>query len=88
MAAKKPAVTTQLKTANARIAELEKQIKDGAWQVPHYKKQADEANAELENVHAIFDAMPGCIARKKDGEYSSQNIAAATRLASWLASRQ
>lgn len=87
MAIKKPSLATQLKNANAKIAELEKKIKDGEWQVPHYKRSAEEATSELEQIHAFFDVLPGAIPRKIPTEYSSVNNAAMTRLASWLATR-
>lgn len=86
MATKKPAVTTQLKTANARIAELEKELSSAKSNKDYYERDARKANEELNGLHALLDAMPGALPKEKKEGYGSHS--AMTRLASWLASRQ
>lgn len=97
MATKKPAITTQLKNANARIAELEKELEAAKKDAATQKASSDswylknnETEAELNQLHSLLDALPGCLPRKSQTEESWRNVehAAMTRLASWLAVRQ
>ena len=96
MATKKPAVTTLLKQAKARIEELERELATSVKQTANeksmkemYSKQKDEAVEELDQLHGLLDALPGCLPRKSDAENSweRKDYAAMTRLASWLAVR-
>lgn len=85
MAAKKPAVSTQLKQANARIEELEKKLADAQRAQEYASKRAADADAELDQMHALLDALPNALPKRDDGTY--RNHTAMTRLASWLAAR-
>lgn len=96
MATKKPAITTQLKNANARVAELEKELEAAKKDAANQKASSDswyrknnETQAELDQLHSLLDALPGCLPRKQQGEESWRAIehAAMTRFASWLAVR-
>ena len=96
MAIKKPAITTQLKNANARVVELEKELEAAKKDATNQKASSDswcrqhnETKAELEQLHSLLDALPGCLPRKVQAEESwrSTEHAAMTRLASWLAVR-
>lgn len=87
MATRKPAISTQLKQAQARIAELEKSLateKQYKEWASNGQKKSDE---ELDQVHSFFDALPGALPRKSDGEYGSKPNSAMTRLAAWLATK-
>lgn len=83
--AKAPALSTQLKTANAKIAELEKKLAESE----KYKKWAEEsrdaAKRETEDVHTFLDALPGAIERKSQDTYHERSPM--TRLAAWFAGR-
>ncbi|EKS9914889.1 hypothetical protein [Burkholderia multivorans] len=83
MAQRKPAVSTLLKNAQARIAELEKKAENDAKSMKYHEKRADEAQAELQQLHAFFDALPGTIPEQDKETYKRNN--AMTRLAAWLA---
>lgn len=96
MTTKKPAVATQLKTANARIKELETQVEKLTKEAASNKSTSDtwyrqhnEKEAELEQLHSLLDALPNCLPRKSQGEESwrTKEHVAMTRLASWLAVR-
>ncbi|MET3631617.1 hypothetical protein [Burkholderia sp. 572] len=83
MAQRKPAVTTLLKNAQARIAELEKKVEIDTKTIKYHEKRAEEAQAELQQLHAFFDALPGTIPEQDKESYKRNN--AMTRLAAWLA---
>ena len=89
MMAKIPALSTQIKTATARIAELEKQLAYAKQVSEMYSKQASDAKGEIEQVHQVLDAVPNPIARESDGENSWERVkrSAVTRLAAWLSVR-
>ena len=85
MAAKKPAVSTQLKQAQARIAELEKKIESSERSQKYAQDARADSERELNQVHAFFDALPGALPRKSEQTYTDHS--AMTRLAAWLASK-
>lgn len=84
MAARKPALSTQLKAANARIVELEKKLSDTERSVKYNSDRASAADAEVNQVHAFLDAVPGSIPKEGEG-YTKHS--AMTRLAAWLATK-
>ncbi|MDR5879049.1 hypothetical protein [Caballeronia sp. LZ032] len=84
MASRKPAASTQLKEAQAKIAELESRIKTSEMYKGWAESSNKESRAELDDTHAILDVMPGALPRK-DGEGNSRS--AHVRLASYLASK-
>lgn len=81
--AKAPALSTQLKTANAKIVELEKKLADES----KYRKWADEGKAsadrQVEELHTFLDALPAAIERKTPDTYHERSPL--TRLAAWFA---
>jgi hypothetical protein len=87
--AKTPALSTQLKTANLKIAELEKQLMSARQTSEYNAKQSKDASEMLEQVHQVLDAVPGSIARESEGENSWDRVkrSPVTRLAAWLAIR-
>jgi predicted nucleic acid-binding Zn-ribbon protein len=87
--AKAPALSTQLKTASARIVELEKQLTAAKSSAEYQSKNANEATAMLEQVHQVLDAVPQPIPRESEGENSWDRVkrSPVTRLAAWLAIR-
>lgn len=87
MATRKIAVSTQLKNAQARIAELEKSVATEKQYRGWAEEAKKEPTAELEQVHAFFDALPGALPRKTGDGYDATKYTAMTRLAAWLATK-
>jgi len=87
--AKTPALSTQLKAANARIAELDKQLASAKSTSEYHVKEANESKQMLEQVHQVLDAVPQSIPRESEGENSWDRVkrSPVTRLAAWLAIR-
>ncbi|HDR9199636.1 TPA: hypothetical protein QDB48_000922 [Burkholderia vietnamiensis] len=83
MAQRKPAVSTLLKNAQARIAELEKQLESEKNQAKWAREGRESAQSEVNQIHAFLDALPGAIAKKNQETYVEHS--AMTRLAAWLA---
>lgn len=89
---KTPAVSTQLKAAQAEIAELKKKLESAE----RYQKSAEERVrdhlAEINAVHVLLDAMPNPPPRVAEqttawGGKSESPVAAATRVSVLLATR-
>ena len=87
MASKKPAISTQLKTAQARITELEKELAAAKSNSDYHGKQRAEAESELRDVHNFLDAVPGAVPKKSETDVYGPERSAMTRLAAWLATR-
>lgn len=96
MATKKPAASTLLKAANAEIAKLQEKLaaaeahaKTESQRKDVYYAAKEKAEAEIEQVHALLDALPGSGPRKTEGENSwdTKSLATMTRLAAYLANR-
>lgn len=87
--AKQPALSTQLKAANDKIAELEKQLKLSNDTRDSWYKQMNEAKDMIEQVHQVLDAVPNSIPRKDNDAESYHRVerTPVTRLAAWLAVR-
>ena len=87
--AKSPALSTQLKSAQTRIAELEKKLADESSRTQSARILADDRGKEIEQVHQVLDAVPNSIPRKSDSEESWNRVerTSITRLAAWLAIR-
>lgn len=87
--ARELALTTQLKNANAKIAELEKSLaSEKASKDMYYKNERDAAGI-IEQLHQFLDAVPNSVPRESDGENSWSRVKRdpVTRLAAWLAIR-
>ena len=95
MQKKKPAVSTQLKTALAQIeamkadlAALTKDRDDQKKTKESYYSSRSELEKEIEQVHILLDILPGAAPRK--GETTGWNTPTynlMTRLAAYLANR-
>lgn len=87
--AKQLAVSTQLKNALARIAQLEKELKSETERKEVYYKASRESDAVIEQIHQVLDAVPGSIPRESEGENSWDRVkrSPVTRMAAWLSSR-
>ena len=83
MASRQKAASTLLKEAQARIAELEKKLADKESSLKYANDGKAAAQAELESVHDILDALPQAPTKKVEDEYRTR--AAATRLAAYFA---
>lgn len=83
--ARQTAVSTQLKQAQARIAELSKELESSKQSWKWATDSRDEAQRELEQTHAIIDVLSGALPREKK-DYGHHT--AAVRIASWLAAKQ
>jgi hypothetical protein len=89
---KTPALSTQLKTAQAEIAELKKKLEASENASKYNSKRGDEFLAELNGVHTLLDAMPNPPARKAEiknswGSTVESDIPAAVRVSVLLATR-
>jgi hypothetical protein len=89
---KTPALSTQLKAAQAKIEELNKKVD----REESYRKNAEDKSreylAELNNVHTLLDAMPNPPPRNSEqttawGSTTQQPVPAAVRVSVLLATR-
>lgn len=87
--AKQPAVSTQLKTALQRITDLEKKLEDATKTKDRYYQERQNSESELEQVHAILDAIPTAPARRfrPEDAYSDIERKLPARLAGFFAVR-
>lgn len=83
--AKAPALSTQLKTANAKTVELEKKLADSERTQKYLRESQEEKDRQIEEVHTFLDALPGAIERKSQDTYHERSPM--TRLAAWFAAR-
>lgn len=89
---KTPALSTQLKTAQAEIEALKKKLEHSDRMQKHYSDKHSEVLAEINNVHTLLDAMPNAPARVARTETSWGNtnetpVPAAIRVSVLLATR-
>lgn len=94
MAIEKPSAAAQTRTIAeqaAKIEKLEKDLKGAQEMRDYYSKQKDEANKEVESIHALLDVLPNALARKTIADpeaawnVTTHNLM--TRFASYLALR-
>lgn len=85
MATRKPAASTLLKQAQAEIEKLNKELQSSKSSNTYNTDRANKAVAEVEELHAFFDALPNSISRKDENGYNQRS--AMTRMAGWLASK-
>lgn len=85
---KKPALSTQLKTALAEVDALKKKLSDAERMSKYHSDAQSVATAELQQVHAFLDAVPNAPARKIAGDYGSEiPVSLMSRLAIYLSAR-
>lgn len=89
MSTRKPAASTVIKGLQAQVTKLEAELKRETQAKDSFYKLKQDAEAEIEQVHALLDVLPGSAARKTDGvnSWEQKEITAMTRLASYLALR-
>lgn len=85
--AKQPALSTQLKNAQALIIKLEQDLKNKTDQAARNYQIYQEKEAELDQLHAFFDALPDGATVPRRNEQTYKDYSAMTRLAAWLASK-
>lgn len=92
MATRKPSIRTQLKAAQAVIAERDQELRarqkelDTTKQMrDHYDNRVKAAEGEIAQIHAFLDAVPNPPAAMT-GEYGAK-VGAMTRLAVFLSTR-
>lgn len=85
--AKQPAISTQLKNARELIVRLENELKSKTDQADRYYRTYQEKEAELDQLHAFFDALPEGSTVPRQDQSSYKQHSAMTRLAAWLAKR-
>ncbi len=75
--------------ARQNIEQLEKAVESAKSSNGYYQTQAKDAQSELEQAHALLDALPNSIPRKAPPtEYGhQQQHTIATRMAAWMAVR-
>ena len=83
--AKQPALSTQLKTAQARISELEQKLAKETKDKENWYMQWQKRDADVERLQAMFDTFPNCPPRRVEGAYI--DLSPAARIAGWLASK-
>ena len=83
--AKAPALSTQLKTANTKIMELEKKLKDAEHYKDVWYKYHQEAKNVIEELHTLLDTLPNTVPRKNPDGYNEYSPM--IRLASYFANK-
>ena len=85
--ARKLASSTLLKSAVAKIAELEEKLKQQTSYTEMYTRKAKEAEDSIEQLHQVLDAVPNSIPRESGGENSWDRVKRSpiTRMAAWMA---
>ena len=74
-----------LRTANERIAVLEKENNLNKTNYDNWYKRFNEVQREIEAIQEVIDFLPNAPSRKKEGSYSDTPVL--TRLCAWLATR-
>ena len=82
---RKPAA---LVAAEKRIAELEKKLEYSESSKNMYSTNLSEERKKVEELHAVFDAIPGAPARKFTGPNGYETeMSLACRFIAWLANK-
>ena len=94
--AKGPALITRYKAAlvalenvTHQLVESEKKLKSEISIKQNWYDKSQAFEKEIEQLHCVFDSLPGAAARKSEGENSwdKKDITVMARLASFLAQR-
>ena len=83
--AKAPALSTQLKNAQARIVELEKQVKDTTNSKDTWYNYYNDSKKVIEELHTLLDTLPNTVPRKNSDGYNEYSPM--VRLASYFANK-
>lgn len=75
--------------AEKRILELEKQLKSAESREKWFSEKATKVEEQLEQLHAVFDSIPGFPPRtfKREGYSSEYEMLLSNRFIVWLASK-
>ena len=84
--AKAPALSTQLKTAQARIIELEKKVESLTKDKDMWYKYYQDDRKVLEELHTLLDTLPNVVPRKHESSYTEYSPM--IRLASYFANKE
>lgn len=84
--AKAPALSTQLKTAQARIIELEKKVESLTKDKDMWYKYYQDDKKVLEELHTLLDTLPNTVPRKSEANYVEYSVM--IRLASYFANKE
>ena len=80
-------ITTQLKEAQKKIEELEKKLIYAEQQKESNWKQYQEAQREINSIHAALDTLPGITGKRaRISEYQEVDLTINARLFSWISS--
>ena len=82
---KQPALSTQLKDAQARIAELEQKLAKETKEKDNWFMQWQRRDNEVDQLQAMLDAFPDCPPRRAESAYF--DLSPAARIAGWLATK-
>lgn len=71
--------------ANQKIVTLEAEVKKQTGYVDMYRKESNERQSEINEIHDFLDGLPNVMAKEKN-DYGGNNKVS-TRLLSWIASK-
>ena len=83
--AKQPALSLQLKDAQARIVELEQKLAKEIGEKETWYMQWQRKDDEINQLQAMLDAFPDCPPRRAESAYF--DLGPAARIAGWLATK-
>lgn len=68
----------------SKLVELEKKLTSSESAKESYRTSSNGHQQELNQLHEVFDALPGSIPKRAEESYSDRSVL--TRLAAWLGS--
>ena len=85
-------ITQALREQRDRVAtdleNMEKRYQTEKSNGEYYRRNSQESDQELDEVHSFIDALPDAPARERDVEFAGRKshvtLSAATRIAQWL----
>lgn len=83
--AKQPALSIQLKTAQARISELEQKLAKETKDKENWYAQWQKREGEVDQLQAMLDTFPECPPRRAEGAYIA--LGPAARIVGWLSTK-
>lgn len=76
---------TKYNQALAKIEKLEKDLKNSDERNENYRRQYQEAQKEIDSIHAALDTLPGIPSKKaKIDEYNTVSLTLNARLFAWI----
>lgn len=83
--AEKPSKKVIIADLRRLVEELEKKLKSAEDSKKYYDNRATEAEAQINQIHDLLDAIPNTIPKRDTEHYHDRKVI--TRLAAWLATR-